>query len=210
MARSTSLQTITATSAACVVRPLRYGRNANSAIYPDRLINPATNLPFLEAASQDFKAGDLVYLNGGAVTEVQYAQTVPIAGLALTDATTVTGSQIEIMPIYPEVEYIMHVTHNATETTCIPTTIALLMGNMYGLCAATVNYTAGHPKFLLGGGTVYSFMIDKANTLPRILITGLVENPDIISTTTLIPVYCKFPRIFTKADYTEAYKNLQF
>jgi hypothetical protein len=153
MARLTSLQTITATSAACVVHPLRYGRNANSAIYPDRLINPATNLPFLEAASQDFKAGDFVYLNAGAVTEVQYNSVVPIVGMALEDATGTTGDQVEIMPIYPEVEYIMHVTHDSTETTCIPTTIALLIGNAYGLCAATVNYAAGHPKFPLGSGT---------------------------------------------------------
>ena len=49
----------------------------------------------LEANSQTFKAGALVYSNGGAIT-VAAVGDVPFLGIAMKDATNVTSDNIEI------------------------------------------------------------------------------------------------------------------
>ena len=208
MARTVN-NAITATSTSCLVKPCRFGRSITTQTPPTRVFNPITGAPYLEAAGQYFKAGDHVYLNAGAVTEVLYNGTGPIAGFALTDAATVTGTQIEIMPVIAGPEYIMHVTNGTTETTCIPATVALsYVGNAYELSVATITYAAGHPKFPFGGGAVTCSVIDIARSaVPRVVITGLVNDPEVIATSTLIPVYVKFLSVIPAAT---SYQGLQF
>lgn len=78
-----------------------------------------------EANSQSFKAGSLVYLNAGAVT-VAAGGDVPIAGIAMKDATNVTSGNIEIpvQMITPDDEVLIQVstggTLQAANTTCAP------------------------------------------------------------------------------------------
>lgn len=76
-----------------------------------------------EANSQSFKAGQFVYFNAGAVT-VSADGDVPMAGIALKDATNVTSDNIEIpvQMLTPEDEVLIQVTTGGTleasDTTC--------------------------------------------------------------------------------------------
>ena len=79
----------------------------------------------LEANSQTFKAGHLVYLNAGAVTYYPGGD-VPIAGIALADATNVTSlnAVIPVMVIGPNDEVLIQVATvadvvQAANTTCV-------------------------------------------------------------------------------------------
>ena len=93
-------------------------------------IQPGPNVPQilhgnLEANSQSFKAGHFVYLNAGAVTYYPGGD-VPIAGIALKDATTVSSGNIEIpvQVIGPNDEVLVQVATasdvvEAADTTCV-------------------------------------------------------------------------------------------
>ena len=76
----------------------------------------------LEANSQSFKAGELVYFNAGAVT-VCTASTV-IGGVALADATNVSASNatIPVQVIGPEDELILRCASDASGTLALATT----------------------------------------------------------------------------------------
>ena len=79
-----------------------------------------------EAASQSFKAGELVYFNSGAVT-VAAVGDVPVAGIALKDATNVSAGMITI-PVQilgPDDEIYIMVqngsgSYEAANATCVP------------------------------------------------------------------------------------------
>jgi hypothetical protein len=152
------------------------------------LINPATRRPFLEAASQDFKAGDMVYLNAGAVTERLTGDDGPIAGYALVDATGTTGSEIRIMPANSHDEYLMTVFDDTAADTD-PASVALLIGGMYNLQTMTVTETDSSISYGTG--------VDlDAQDNARVLITGIVEVPELKSTSQYIYVYVKHLPVF--------------
>ena len=79
----------------------------------------------LEANSQSFKAGHFVYLNSGAVTHYAGGD-VPIAGVALADATNVSSGNvaIPIQVVGPNDEVLVQVATSAdvveaADTTCV-------------------------------------------------------------------------------------------
>jgi len=76
----------------------------------------------LEANSQTFKAGELVYFNSGAVT-VATASTV-IGGIALADATNVSASNatIPVQIVSPDDEIFMRCASDASGTLALATT----------------------------------------------------------------------------------------
>lgn len=80
----------------------------------------------LEANSQSFKAGEFVYFNSGAVT-VAAVGDVPVAGIALTDATNVSTGNItipvQILGPDDEVEIMVQDgsgSYETANTTCVP------------------------------------------------------------------------------------------
>ena len=79
----------------------------------------------LEANSQSFKAGSVVYANSGAITACA-ADAVNILGIAMVDATNVTSGNIEIpvMVFEPHTLLRMKVTSGATEATNSETSTA--------------------------------------------------------------------------------------
>jgi hypothetical protein len=87
---------------------------------------PQITSRYLEANSQSFKAGELVYFNSGAVT-VAAVGDVPVAGIALTDATNVSTGNITI-PVQllgPDDEIYIRVSdgsgsYETANTTCVP------------------------------------------------------------------------------------------
>ena len=70
------------------LRGLTWVGNSGGAANPDILDDPN----FLEADSQSFVQGDLVYIASGAVTEWGLSASTAIAGIALTDATNTSSS----------------------------------------------------------------------------------------------------------------------
>lgn len=81
---------------------------------------------YIEAASQTFKAGQFVYLNGSAVT-VSADGDVPVMGIALADATDTATSGTATIPVQvigPDDEVLIRVstggTLEASDTTCTP------------------------------------------------------------------------------------------
>jgi len=81
-----------------------------------------------EANSQTFKAGALVYCSSGAVT-VAATGDVPVAGIAMKDATNVTTDNIEIPIMKITAENVVQIqvtdgsgTKEAANTTCAPYT----------------------------------------------------------------------------------------
>ncbi len=175
---------------ACPLKPCRWGRSNFGLNEPPELINRATGLPYLEGNSQEFKAGDMVQLTNGAVTAVLTGDDEPIIGFALTDATNVTSGNapIRIMPVNSHDEYIMHV-YSATAANTDKNSVALLVGGMYNLAQATiVNYD---------GSTTYCTVVNiDSQTDQRVLITGIVEDPSLTSSSQYIPVYVKFLPVF--------------
>jgi len=104
---------------------------------PNEMRHPVYGI--LEADSQSFKAGELVYLSSGAAT-VCASDATKVYGIALKDATNVTSGNIEIpiLPIYPQDDLIMQVssggTVEAANTTCTP-------GTNYGLVVSSNHHT---------------------------------------------------------------------
>jgi len=82
----------------------------------------------LEADSQSFKAGELVYLSSGAVT-VYAGRDAPVFGIALKDGTNVTSgnTEIPVALIRPDDMVLIQVEDGsgnleASNTTCVPGT----------------------------------------------------------------------------------------
>ena len=107
---------------------------------------------YLEANSQSFLAGELVYFNAGAVTETA-AGDKPIAGRALADATSVSSGNItipvELINIDDDVYIQVAASGGAVEaadTTCVP-------GVAYDVQLASNHWTLNssdttNPKFV--------------------------------------------------------------
>ena len=87
---------------------------------------PQITSRYSEGNSQSFKAGELVYFSSGAVT-VAAVGDVPVAGIAMTDATNVSTGNITI-PVQllgPDDEIYIKVqdgsgSGEAANTTCVP------------------------------------------------------------------------------------------
>ncbi len=199
MARAATAITVAATGQR--VKPISWSRTAGG--YPPApLINENTGNPFLEANSQEFKAGDMVYLNAGAVTQILYNGTGPLAGFALTNATNVTSAnaEIEIMPVNTVDEYEMTIGN-------ITTTRAVAATTYIGLSFGLVQITATQ----LDGSTTYCTCVDISNTTQtRVKIVGLVKTPDSLATSTTVRVRVKFLPNIVPAAGTTAYPNVQF
>lgn len=183
-------QTLTNTATGMRFKPCKWGRSNFGLNEPPELINRATGLPYLEGNSQEFKAGDMVQLTSGTVTAVLTGDDEPIIGFALTDATNVTSGNapIRIMPVNSHDEYIMNV-YSDTEANTDAASVALLVGNMYNLLQMTVTET--------DGSTTYCTAVDlDAQTDQRVLITGIVEDPELTPSSTYIRVYVKFLPVF--------------
>jgi hypothetical protein len=191
-----------ASTIAARIEPIRWSRSAGG-YPPTRLINPSTGNPFLEANSQEFKAGDMVYLNAGAVTQVLTAGSNPIAGFALTDATNVTSTnaEIEIMPVNDQDEYEMSLV-SSTGSNTTRTATALLIGGQYMLAQCTVTNPGGTHTTNDEYMTVVDY--DNTGTAPkRVKITGLVLTPSVKATTTYCRVRVRFlAQINTTADHS--------
>lgn len=93
-----------------------------------------------EATSQSFKAGQLVYLNSGAVTVTADGDT-PVMGVALKDATSTSSAsavvEIPVQVIGPDDEILIQVCNTsgsleASNTTCKP-------GKSYDLQTVSTN-----------------------------------------------------------------------
>jgi hypothetical protein len=219
---------ITATTNACVVHPCRPARREVDGLHPQRVINPITGVGYLatSGATGCFNAGDHVSINAaGTVVQILIAQpTVPMAGIALSTAAGAGTETVEIMPVYSDTEYIMNVclcTHGisaAVDTGTTPAAVALLLGKDYEVSCSTVTYPSTHPAFYGVGGTVLCAMINlnytglAAQNTARVKVTGLVGDPTIISTSTLIPVYCRFvdPLVVYGGSTYLPYRGLQF
>lgn len=170
----------------------------------DELRNAITGVPYLEAASQDFKAGDMVYLNSGAVTEVLTAGTGLLTGFALEDASGVTSAQRRVMPVYCHHIYAMNVYHPTTPSTntLVSTVATANIGGLYNIQTATVTET--------DGSTVYCSVVDlNASTAARVQIVGIQQTEGLVSTNTYPRVLVKFLPIFNVSG-TATSQNLQF
>jgi len=155
------------------------------------LLNPYTGVPYLEANSQSFKAGDFVYLNAGAVTAItdDGTGTEVVAGMALTNGSNVTtgNTQIRIMPIYPGVEYIMSL-YAASAASTNPDDAAKLVGKVLNVIAMTVTQP--------DASTMYCAAVNAdAQTQARVVVTGVDMDPDNLRdvTNTYTRVKVKFP-----------------
>lgn len=93
---------------------------------PDKQIFP-------EAASQSFKAGELVYLVSGKVTVCANDDPTLILGRASTDATGVTDSDIEVEIFKEHYRVKMQVSNNGTPAT----SDNAVLGTKYGIIIAS-------------------------------------------------------------------------
>ena len=186
MSRTATTLDNSSNSAAMRFKSCAYSRSAGGNPPPGLLVNTYTGVPYLEANSQEFKAGDMVYLNAGAVTQRLTAGTGVIAGFALTDATNVTtgNAQIDIMPVNDIDEYEMNVYASSAADTD-KQSVALLVGGLYDLAQFTVaNYD---------GSTTYCTAINlSSTTIPRVKIIDIVESADLTSSSQYIRVRCRF------------------
>lgn len=201
MARTATTLNNSANANALKIEACRMGKCHCGGHCRAELLNPQTNAPYLEAASQDFKAGDFVYLNAGAVTEILEATNAPIAGVALQDATATTGSEIRIMPINSQDEYIMNVYSGTAASTDTPS-VGLLLGAAYDIVQlTTTEYDAS---------TSYNaaVMLD-TQTDQRVVIQDIHELVTLTSSKQYIQVHVKFlPYAMVSGDPT--YLGLQF
>lgn len=97
----------------------------NPRIVPTKGV-PQINSHYAEANSQSFKAGELVAFSSGTVTASTTGD-LPVAGIALADATNVTSGNatIPVMLLNPDDEIYIMVTDGsgnleAANTTCVP------------------------------------------------------------------------------------------
>jgi hypothetical protein len=179
-------------------------RSETRNVPPAEVINPVTGLPYLEADSQEFKAGDMVYLNGGAVTQVLTAGQLPILGFAMTNATNVTSGNIPIrvMPVVAGDVYAMNI-WSGTEGNTNPDDIALLVGKYVNLRQVTVTEQ--------DGSTTYCTAIDiDTQTIARVLIVGIEKINETVATSTYIRALVKFSPSIMVTGLTPTYTGLQF
>ena len=103
---------------------------------------PYVQYGILEANSQSFKAGHLVYLVSGAAT-LYPGGDLPVFGIALKDATNVTSGNIEIpiQPITPEDLVVFTVATSADVPEAANTTCAI--GTSYD-----TNTASGYPSYI--------------------------------------------------------------
>jgi len=169
------------------------------------LIDSYTGLPYLEADSQFFKAGDMVYLNAGAVTAVLTDDTVAMIGFALTDATNVTSGNIpiRIMPVNTQDEYIMNIYSGTVGNTNWADIVTTCMGNCYNLLQMTVTE--------VDGSTTYCTAVNiDSQAAGRVRIVGAEITPSLTSTSAYIRARVKFePCIYYSTTATNFYRNLQ-
>jgi hypothetical protein len=171
---------------------------------PAEIVNPSTMATFKEANSQEFKAGDMVYLNAGAVTQILTAGTGAIAGFALNDATNVTtgNAGIRVQPVYPGLVYAMNV-WSSTESGTDAESVGLLVGGIYNLMQFTVTETDGSTTYCTGVN------LDAA-TAARVVIVGLQKTPDLASTSTYVRALVKFlPYLAASGSATNFYRGTQ-
>jgi hypothetical protein len=204
MARTAT--TLTNTASGIPFKPCARASGGNLSA-PGELINSYTGVGFLEANSQFFKAGDMVYLNAGAVTEVLTAGIGAIAGFALTDATNVTSGNaaIRIMPVNTEDTYVMNVYSGTEGNTNWDNIMTTNIGGAYNIIQLTVTEA--------DGSTVYCSAVDiDTTTAPRVRIVGVDVTPEMQtapSTKSYIRVKVKFqPGVYV--DSTHYYANCQF
>jgi len=114
----------------------------------------------LEANSQTFVAGDLVYLNSGAVTLATTSQETQLFGVALKAGTNVTtgNANIPVCVIAPETLFIAQLD---------TTTAVAYAGEDYGL-----NYTSGSMSVDLGDTSSTSVRIEKLDTRDAVGTSG--------------------------------------
>ena len=173
---------------------------------PAEIRDPYTRLPYLEAASQFFAAGDMVYLNAGAITMRLTADVAPIAGFALEGYSGTQGTARRIMPVSTSNVYAMNCYNIASGTPAtytIPAYVALhYVGGEYNL--AQYNVTN------LDGTTTLCTGVDfGAQTAARVKVVGIQKNPIIAATDQCIRVLVKFlPYVSVAGDPT--YGGLQF
>lgn len=113
----------------------------------------------LEANSQSFKAGALVYSNSGAVT-IAAVGDVPVLGIALKDATNVTSGNVEIpvLCFNADSEILIQASPNGTTFETANTTCKV--GTAYDF-----NVTNG------------TFTIDSSDTTnPKMVVVGYVRD----------------------------------
>ena len=116
----------------------------------------------LEANSQSFKAGELVYFNAGAVT-VATASTV-IGGVALADATNVSASNatIPVQIIEPQDEIIMRCASDASGTLALANTFQ--SGEDYAVDATSNLWYANSGDTSAGNVTFIAPIFDAAGS----------------------------------------------
>jgi hypothetical protein len=204
MARTETALTLLATSIVYEAPRLVYSRDAAEQA---ELLDPYTRAPYLEANSQEFKAGDMVYLNAGAVTQALTATAAPIVGFALTNATNVTSgnAQIRIAPIRPgQVWEISPWTATSNGTNTNPPDLALLVGKMVNLRQIVcTQYDAS---------TTYCTAADiDTVTMARALIVGIAQRPEnLVATATYARLLVTFPDgCIVSTDGASYYQNLQ-
>lgn len=182
--------------------PCRKGRD-HTGSSPPELLSYDTGNSFLEADSQEFKAGDMVYLNAGAVTQRLLGDNGPIAGFALTDATNVSSgnAQIRIDPVNTRDEYIMNV-YSSTAADTDRGSVALLVGATYNLIQMTVTEQ--------DSSTTYCTAVDlDTQTDQRVLITGIYPDPELTSSHQYIRVFVKFLS-YGMVSGAPTYQGLQY
>jgi len=199
--------TYTITNAANGVRfaPCELVQRGAQASEPAELIDIGTRNPYLEADSQEFKAGDMVYLNAGAVTQRLTGDNGPICGFALTDATNVTSGNaaIRIMPVVTGNVYAMNACTASSPTTATNLVdVKTYIGNCYDLAQATVTET--------DGSTTYCTVVNlDAQTDARVVVVGVQKTVDLTSSSFYLRLLVKFlPYGMVSGDPT--YQGLQF
>jgi len=176
---------------------------------PETVVNPMTGGMFVEAASQAFKAGDMLYISTwatGSVTEEAHAGTTPIVGFALQDATGVTGALVPIGAVSCGEVYSMCVV-SATATNTNPAdvgTMALNSGLAYPIGAAQLTLSTGEVKY----ASVVDY--DTSDDFCRVVVIGLDPRFQQVATDIYARALVMFPPFMIDDGVRLAYRNLQF
>lgn len=199
MARDTATATELAAYPWPYVTHCRYLGSDSHHVEPGHIINPSTGLPFGEAASSVFKAGDMVYLDAGAVTLRNYNDTGPILGFALQDASGVTGAPVKVMPVVAGVDYVMNWYSSAIADTSLANAGAII-GKACGITGVT--WTRAN------GTIVYSAAVNPADTTyTRVIVKGVYRAAGLTSTARCLPLIVRFMPVIVGAT---AYQGLQY
>jgi hypothetical protein len=206
MARAAS--TLTNSANGIVFKPIERISTGSGLSAPGELINSYTGVPYLEANSQEFKAGDMVYLNAGAVTQVLTGDTVAMVGFALTDATNVTtgNAQIRIMPVNTNDIYAINVYSGTEGNSNWDNIMTTTMGGVYNLVQVTVTE--------VDGSTTYCTAVNiDSSAQARVKIVGVQVTPEQQSgpsTKSYVRALVKFESaLYTSGTATNYYRNLQ-